>query len=368
MSSEPQVIDLRKPRTEASRDKRLIPRPYVPSKDLAKAPAPTDPAFLKWRDAVHRERAAQKPDEDFGEYLEPTSDRICLTDSAARKRLKMSAETWRERHGEVVDVYVREAHIPQHPVPVAIEAAFRSTWGDVVRDVGEENIRLVIHPILKRWCIFVRQSVETREPYWYRVALFCDEPKIGKLPTDLQELDTDGHLQRFAGAIGDFIVPNERDFEALRNRADQHRWPNRSRLAMGQQLLREDEQRMLERYRQFAVRARDVVDYYREGEIRRRTGRRRQSFRDAPFTREELALPADQPKNQSPEHARRRLRDQDRRFERTLEPVIITPHKPTAAPLAQLDSRDAERVAAQARRADPQSAAVLVEKLQKVTT
>lgn len=347
----------------------LRARPYTPSKDLAKAPAPTDPAFSKWRDAVHRERAAQKPDEDLGEYMEPLTDRVCLTDSAARKQMKMTAEAWRQRHGEVVDVYVREAHIPHLPVPVGIEAAFRATWGDVVRDVGEENIRLVLHPILKRWCIFIRQGVETREPYWYRVALFCDEPKIGKLPADLQELDTDGHLQRYAGQIGDFIVPTERDFEALRNLADQHRWPQRNRMAMARKLMAEDEQRLAERYRQFAVRARDVVDYYREGEIRRRTGRRRQSFRDAPFTRDELALPAGQPKNQSPEHARRRLRDQDRRFERTLtEPVIISPHKATAAPIAQLDSRDAERVAAQIRRADPQTAAALVQQIQKVTT
>ena len=319
-------------------------RPYQPPKDLRRAPAPHDPAFGAWRDALAADAATHKPDEDLGEYME-TDGCFCVTDSQARRTRKMLGETFAERHAEVADTHIREEHIPKLPVPVDIEAAFRETWGDVIKDIGADNIRLALHPLLKRWCIFVKQAEVTDQAFWTRIVLFCDPPKDGKLPTDLEERNGDGTFERYAGAIGDFVRPTKADFEFMRNAADKHRWPKRSRVARAFQMRQEQEKAYLERQRQFAVRARDLIDYYGLKEIRRRTGQTHRFAFSSRLTPEERA--SIQPKNQSIEHARRRQRDQDRRYEQTL----VSPHKATEGIIARLDG-DTEKLASKMARAD----------------
>jgi len=87
-----------------------------------------------------------------------------------------------------------------------IEARFKEVFD---RD-QRENLRIVLHPLLKRWTIFER-TWHRGQPLWQTVCMFHDTPKDDYLPPDLQR--DDRMLDHLKGYIGNFRNVSYQDLE-----------------------------------------------------------------------------------------------------------------------------------------------------------
>lgn len=105
---------------------------------------------------------------------------------------------------------------PAH-VQVAFDEVFGSRKFEGPFSDGKENLRLVEHPILARWCIVQRvRDKENEEHLWQVVRIFssADEEELDSefIPSDYADIPILHHL---AGLIGEHRTPDRRDFEAF---------------------------------------------------------------------------------------------------------------------------------------------------------
>ena len=98
----------------------------------------------------------------------------------------------------------------------------QSALEEVMGPERMKNLKLRLHPLLKRWTLFQRRwDPETgKTNCWSPVSIFMDAPKEGVLPKDLENKGID-HL---AGAIGEWRMPHKRDF-VLIEECDKKKYP-----------------------------------------------------------------------------------------------------------------------------------------------
>lgn len=129
---------------------------------------------------------------------------------AGRRRQGEPLYVRRSKHWEVfmkVDPdQLRQSEKP----PAHVQAALEDVMG---RD-RMKDLKLRVHPHLRRWCLFERikdpQSGQTNA--WAVVSTFQGEAREGWLPPDIQDRPNIRHL---TGEIGEFRMPTKRDFEII---------------------------------------------------------------------------------------------------------------------------------------------------------
>lgn len=135
--------------------------------------------------------------------------------------------------------------------PPEVEAAMKDILGDRCKD-----LKLVIHPLLKRWTLFerIRDPKSGQTACWGIVTIFQEEPREGYLPQDLRGSKWLAHL---TGQIGDFRLPNRRDFEII-DKADVVRYGYKAVDEMLEAPLAEEAR---DKERAFNDKLEDVLDY-----------------------------------------------------------------------------------------------------------
>lgn len=100
----------------------------------------------------------------------------------------------------------------KQPIPADVLAAFYDVFGDYAR--VEKRLKLAFHPWFRRWAIW---EMEAPSKYghnsWGLIRIIHDPESVrrGYLPEDLQ---TDDHrYDNLRGLIGNYRLPNRRDFE-----------------------------------------------------------------------------------------------------------------------------------------------------------
>ena len=99
--------------------------------------------------------------------------------------------------------------------PDHVQSAFEDVFGrDRLTENGEERLKLFFHPVLKRWCMLERHyDPLAGENFWQVISRFQEEvPHDNYLPDDLKE---NKFVQQMEGLIGDYRLPNKRDFEEI---------------------------------------------------------------------------------------------------------------------------------------------------------
>ena len=135
--------------------------------------------------------------------------------------------------------------------PPEVAAAMKDILGDRCQD-----LKLVIHPLLKRWTLFerVKDPKSGQTSCWAVVTVFQEEPKEGHLPQDLRGNKWTAHL---TGQIGEFRLPNRRDFELI-DKADVKRYGYKAVDEMIEAPLAEESR---DKERAFNDKLEDVLDY-----------------------------------------------------------------------------------------------------------
>ncbi len=122
-------------------------------------------------------------------------------------------------------------HCPADTPPPDTQAAFEDVFADLIRESGAV---LKLHPLYRRWTVFVRTpAFESGEmAYLPAVMIVDDGGQFGKVPADLQR-DIDPRLHPIIAklGIGPYKVPTRQDFENLRYKLADVRYLGGSRAA-----------------------------------------------------------------------------------------------------------------------------------------
>jgi hypothetical protein len=149
------------------------------------------------------------------EHLSPQDEKSRLPIQIGRKYFhswkdteRLFAEVTSWRHFHPLDVCSGDT------APPASQAAFEDVFADLIRERGAI---LKLHPLYKRWTIFVKEPTEKEGMQYLAAIMVCEPGVFGQIPLDL-ELNVDTRLHPIIRnlGIGDYKVPTRADFEHLR--------------------------------------------------------------------------------------------------------------------------------------------------------
>ena len=94
--------------------------------------------------------------------------------------------------------------------PDHVKAQFEDVFSSRARCGDEVVLKLRMHPILKRWCLYEKVRNDNNTEHLWQVVWACsDDAEEGVIPKDYQ---SDPRLHHFAGLIGEYRVPDKADF------------------------------------------------------------------------------------------------------------------------------------------------------------
>lgn len=175
------------------------------------------------------------------------------------------------QYPEIFGFFDPDMLAPSPSPPPEVQVAFEETMGDAAREKrsdGRPDLILRLHPWFRRWTIFARQSLNGRDgggngssrTAWQPVMVCCEAAKPGaqhfedKRPADLR----DKKYSELWKSVGDFKMPDRRDFEDYRDKCDRRFLPAAERHARFQK----DAQRQAKTYESRARDwERDMCDY-----------------------------------------------------------------------------------------------------------
>ena len=102
---------------------------------------------------------------------------------------------------------------PEQP-PDHVRVAFE----ELIASDHPGDFKLRLHPWFRRWALFQRFNVGEGD-VWHCFSVFMEKPVEGKLPSDLAAID-DGRYEGLRSLMGEYRLPNRRDFEIIRRDAD----------------------------------------------------------------------------------------------------------------------------------------------------
>lgn len=145
---------------------------------------------------------------------------------------RMHHKTRVYQYPEIFGFFDPDMLAPSPAPPPEVQAALEDVMGDVAtqkRDDGRPDLILRLHPWFKRWTLFARQSLKGRVAgegvpavAWQPVMVLCSEadPRAEYSnefrPEDLK----DKKYSEIWGRVGDYKLPDRRDFEDFREKCD----------------------------------------------------------------------------------------------------------------------------------------------------
>lgn len=176
--------------------------------------------------------------------------------------------TRRERRPELHRRYFPEDMIRMaqagQPPPPEFDVWLREIIEPGVVESLRGHFAVAIDPAYRRWTLYQRVATKNDGTWFARLCVFATEAKPGYLPPDLSGDERFGHLR---GAIGDFKVPDRRDFEMVRARWDRRSVKGREvsirqgASAINNRLSAESADAYDARQREMDDRVRDMLDY-----------------------------------------------------------------------------------------------------------
>ena len=162
------------------------------------------------------EKAAVAAGETEIEYGEK-NDLGLMTEKGSRRQSRMSFEARCQRYLEMTfdGGYFDPDLCERQPFPPESQTAMDDELGiDFINRLG---LKVVFHFWFKRWVV-IQEATDGKGFRGWRVVYLCCGPKRpGYIPPDL---DDDAHFDVLVGAIGDYKVPDRRDFRMLKEMID----------------------------------------------------------------------------------------------------------------------------------------------------
>lgn len=125
--------------------------------------------------------------------------------SGVRKSVRMRYN--KEAYCYIDPDYLATLGQPPKELQRQLEEVFVNWWKDAN---GQERLKLRMHPHIRRWCLWEKAFIPSLGKNLWKCFWICqDEPKKGQLPADLQGDKLKAH---FTGVIGEFRLPNRKDF------------------------------------------------------------------------------------------------------------------------------------------------------------
>lgn len=190
-------------------------------------------------------------------------------------------ERERRYHEFISDPLTSLYNCPVVPPPSGALAAFNSIFGDLGNDV-----KLLLHPLYKRWCVFARGRTKDGAVGWYPALVICHTPQYGILPQDLAESLPRELQGMFTGRMGEYKEPTALDLLHLRDFADRYRWKKRSSKEQAAKLEAQQKAEYAARHKARWEETRDFVEYNKgffERDMNRKYGAM-QGFNTVPQT------------------------------------------------------------------------------------
>lgn len=165
---------------------------------------------------------------------------------------KLYAEVTSWRHFDPRDI------APADTPPPATQAAFEEVFADLIRERGA---LLRLHPLYKRWTIFVKEPTDEGMQYLAAI-MVCEPGEYGQVPLDLENsLDPRLYPVIRNLGIGAYKVPDKGDFEHLRYALADRRMHGGTSRSRAKHFALEEQQSLDEGHASFYDFIDDFVEY-----------------------------------------------------------------------------------------------------------